>query len=56
MLANHEKIAPMRINVTIEDVGNTAAFLSSSLAAGITGEIIHVDGGFHITATTELET
>lgn len=38
--------APLRRNVTIEDVGNTAAFLLSELAAGITGEIIHVDGGF----------
>jgi len=41
-----ETHAPLRRNVTIEDVGNTAAFLLSELAAGITGEIIHVDGGF----------
>lgn len=39
--------APMRRNVTIGDVGNTAAFLLSPLANGITGEIIHVDNGFH---------
>ena len=39
--------APLRRNVTIEDVGNTAAFLCSDLAAGITGEIIYVDGGFN---------
>ncbi|MBP6019731.1 MAG: enoyl-ACP reductase FabI [Burkholderiaceae bacterium] len=38
--------APMRRNVTIEQVGNAAAFLLSDLAAGITGEITHVDGGF----------
>lgn len=38
--------APLRRNVTIEDVGNTAAFLLSDLASGITGEITHVDGGF----------
>lgn len=38
--------APLRRNVTIEDVGNTAAFLLSELAAGITGEITHVDAGF----------
>lgn len=38
--------APLRRNITIEDVGNTAAFLLSDLAAGITGEITHVDGGF----------
>jgi len=41
-----ETHAPLRRNVTIEDVGNTAAFLLSDLAAGITGEIVHVDGGF----------
>jgi len=38
--------APLRRNVTPEDVGNTAAFLCSDLAAGITGEIVYVDGGF----------
>ncbi len=38
--------APLRRNVTIEDVGNTAAFLLSDLAAGITSEISYVDGGF----------
>jgi len=38
--------APLRRNVTIEHVGNTAAFLLSDLAAGITGEITYVDGGF----------
>ncbi|WP_071058332.1 enoyl-ACP reductase FabI [Pelistega sp. MC2] len=43
-----EKHAPLRRNVTIEDVGNTAAFLLSQLASGITGEIIHVDGGFSV--------
>jgi len=41
-----EKTAPLRRNITIKDVGNTAAFLLSDLAAGITGEIVHVDGGF----------
>jgi len=38
--------APLRRNVTVEDVGNTAAFLLSGLAAGITSEITYVDGGF----------
>lgn len=41
-----EAHAPLRRNVTIEDVGNVAAFLLSDLAAGITGEITHVDAGF----------
>lgn len=41
-----EANAPMRRNVTIEQVGNVAAFLLSELSAGVTGEIIHVDSGF----------
>lgn len=43
-----EANAPLRRNVTIEDVGNTAAFLSSGLASGITGEVLYVDNGYHI--------
>ncbi|MDR2127595.1 MAG: enoyl-ACP reductase FabI [Burkholderiaceae bacterium] len=42
--------APLRRNVTIDDVGNAAAFLLSDLAAGITAEITYVDGGFSQTA------
>jgi enoyl-[acyl-carrier protein] reductase I len=42
-----EQNAPLRRNVTIDDVGNTAAFLLSDLAAGITGEITYVDSGFN---------
>ena len=41
-----EKAAPLRRNVTIDEVGNVAAFLLSPLASGITGEITHVDCGF----------
>jgi len=41
-----EACAPMRRNVSIDDVGNVAAFLLSDLAAGITGEITYVDSGF----------
>lgn len=46
MLQKVASTAPIRRNVTIEDVGNAAAFLCSDLAAGITGEILHVDGGY----------
>ena len=50
LLAYNEKSAPMRRNVTIDEVGNAAAFLLSPLASGITGEILYVDAGFNITA------
>ncbi|MGB1109802.1 MAG: enoyl-ACP reductase FabI [Gammaproteobacteria bacterium] len=43
-----ERNNPMRRNVTIEEVGNTAAFLGSDLSSGITGQIIYVDSGFNI--------
>jgi enoyl-[acyl-carrier protein] reductase I len=46
ILKHVEENAPMRRNVTIDDVGNAAAFLLSDLAAGVTGEVMHVDGGF----------
>lgn len=52
MLDHVEANAPLRRNVTIEDVGNAAAFLCSDLAAGITGEITYVDGGFNIIGMT----
>jgi len=45
-----EKTAPLRRNVSIEDVGNVAAFLLSDLASGVTAEITYVDGGFSQTA------
>ncbi len=48
MLDYHAANAPLRRNVTIEDVGNVAAFLCSDLAAGVTGEITYVDGGYNI--------
>ncbi|MEY3669224.1 MAG: enoyl-ACP reductase FabI [Burkholderiaceae bacterium] len=46
-----EKNAPLRRNVTIQDVGNACAFLLSDLAAGITGEITYVDAGFNTVAS-----
>jgi enoyl-[acyl-carrier protein] reductase I len=47
MLAHVADASPIKRNVTIEDVGNTAAFLCSDLAAGITGEVTYVDGGYN---------
>ncbi|MDG4555673.1 MAG: enoyl-ACP reductase [Candidatus Competibacter sp.] len=55
MLDTFEHIAPLRKCVTIEEVGNVAAFLCSDLASGITGEIVYVDGGFNTVALGALE-
>ncbi|MCX4024809.1 enoyl-ACP reductase [Endozoicomonas sp. SM1973] len=55
MLSYNEKQTPLRRNVTIEEVGNVAAFLCSDLASGVSGEITYVDGGFNITAMGALE-
>ncbi|QMV04204.1 enoyl-ACP reductase FabI [Devosia sp. D6-9] len=48
MLHWQEANAPLRRNVTIEDVGGSALYLLSDLASGVTGEIQHVDAGFNI--------
>ena len=47
--------APLRRNVTIDDVGNVAAFLMSDLASGVTAEITYVDGGFSQTAGLSID-
>ncbi len=44
----NEYNAPLRRSVTIEEVGESAAFLLSPMARGITGEILHVDAGYHV--------
>ncbi len=49
MLAEAEKKTPLRRNVTIDEVGNATAFLCSDLASGITGDVLYVDSGYHIT-------
>ncbi len=48
MLDWNEANAPLRRYVTIDDVGGTAAWLLSDLSAGVTGEVVHVDAGYHI--------
>ncbi len=55
MLAHNESATPLRRNVTIEEVGNAAAFLCSDLASGISAEILYVDGGFNSTAMPPLD-
>ena len=44
----NEYNAPLRRTVTIDEVGETAAFLLSDFSRGITGEVLHVDAGYHI--------
>jgi len=50
LLDHVEKTAPLRRNITTEEVGNVAAFLCSDLASAITGEIVYVDGGYNTVA------
>ena len=55
ILGHVEENAPLRRTVTIEDVGNAAAFLCSDLASGITGEITYVDAGYSILGMTGID-
>lgn len=55
LLSFSEKQSPLRRNVTIDEVGNVAAFLLSDLASGVTGEITFVDAGFNITGVSAVE-
>ena len=48
MLEYHRNHAPLRKNTEQEEVGDAALFLVSALSRGVTGEVIHVDGGFHV--------
>ena len=48
MLEYHRTHAPLRKNTEQEEVGDAAMFLVSPLSRGITGEVIHVDGGYHV--------
>jgi enoyl-[acyl-carrier protein] reductase I len=47
--------APLKRNITAEEVGNAAAFLCSDLASGITAEVMHVDAGYHAVSMLDLE-
>ena len=48
MLTEFEEKAPLRANVTQEDVGKTSVYLASNLSSGVTGQIVYVDSGFSI--------
>jgi enoyl-[acyl-carrier protein] reductase I len=54
MLEYHRNHAPLRKNTEQEEVGDTALFLVSALSRGVTGEVIHVDGGFHVMGMSAL--
>ena len=49
LLDHTARFSPLRRNVDIHEVGNSAAFLCSDLASGITGEVLYVDAGYHLT-------
>ena len=53
MYRNFADIAPLRENVTIEDVGNAAVYLCSDLSARVTGEVHYVDAGYNILGVTD---
>ncbi len=55
MLDLMERTSPLRKNVTIDEVGNAAAFLCSDLASGITGEVTYVDAGYNTTGMPPLD-
>lgn len=49
ILSHMESHSPLKRNVTIEDVGNTAVYLASDLSSAVTGEVLHVDSGYSVT-------
>ncbi|MFC3908150.1 enoyl-ACP reductase [Legionella dresdenensis] len=55
MQSAYANSTPLKRNVTAEEVGNTAAFLCSDLASGITAEVVHVDAGYHAVSMSNLE-
>lgn len=54
MYSKFAEVAPLREGITIEDVGNTAVYLCSDLAAKTTGEVVYVDSGYNILGITEV--
>jgi enoyl-[acyl-carrier protein] reductase I len=50
MYGAFDEVAPLRSNISIEDVGRTAVYLASDLSTAVTGEVLYVDGGFNIVA------
>ncbi|MDH5543518.1 MAG: enoyl-ACP reductase [Nitrospinota bacterium] len=53
MLKHHAELSPMKRNTTQEEVGRSALYLCSDLSSGVTGEVVHVDSGYHIVGTPD---
>lgn len=53
--SSYAEVTPLKRNITADEVGNAAAFLCSELASGITGEVVHVDAGYHAVGMTGIE-
>lgn len=48
MKSAHSERAPLRRNITHDEVATTALYLCSEMSSGVTGEVIHVDTGYHV--------
>jgi enoyl-[acyl-carrier protein] reductase I len=55
MYGSFAEVAPLRANITIEDVGRSAVYLASDLSSAVTGEVLYVDGGFSIMGVPTVE-
>ncbi|HRF96592.1 MAG TPA: SDR family oxidoreductase, partial [Aggregatilineales bacterium] len=55
MLKYAEKVSPLRKSVSQEDVGDVALWLASDMSRMVTGEVVHVDAGYHILGLTAIE-
>ncbi len=53
LLKIHQANTPLRRNTTLEDVGGASVFLLSDLSSGVTGEVLHVDSGYHVIGGTK---
>ena len=49
ILKYNERNSPLQRNITLEDVAGSGLYLLSDLSSGVTGEVLHVDSGFHVT-------
>lgn len=55
ILSGYADVSPLKRNITADEVGNAASFMCSDLASGITGDVLHVDAGYHAVSGCNLE-